>query len=73
MTLHSLSHKKNKTKQKQNKKKKRKEKKSWLLGLACRLAVASARRTMTIIDMRRVIDVVADHCMMEDRVDRCSS
>ena len=29
---------------------------------------------MTIVfHSRRVVDVVADHYMMEDRVDRCSS
>ena len=41
--------------------------------LACKLAVASARRTTIAFDSRKVVDVVADHCMMEDRVDRCSS
>ena len=43
------------------------------VGLACRLAVASAGRTMTIFDMHRVVDVVADHYMMDGRVDCCSS
>ena len=43
------------------------------MGLACKLAVASAGRTMTIFDSRRVVDVVSDHYMMEDRVDHCSS
>ena len=43
------------------------------VGLACKLAVASAGRTMTVFDSRRVVDVVADHYLMEDRVDRCSS
>ena len=33
------------------------------VGLACKIA----------FDSCRVVDVVADHCMMEDRVDRCSS
>ena len=41
--------------------------------LACRLAVESARQTTIVFDSRRVDVVVADHCMMEDRVDRCSS
>ena len=40
--------------------------------LACEVAVASAVRTTTILDSRRVVDVVADHCIMEDSVDRCS-
>ena len=43
------------------------------MGLACKLAVASARLTTIVFDLRRVVDVVADHCMMEDRVYRCSS
>ena len=43
------------------------------VGLACRLAVASAGRTATILDSHRVVDVVADHCKMEDRVDHYSS
>ena len=42
------------------------------VGLPCKLAVVSARRTMTIFDLLRVVDVVADHCMIEDSVDRCS-
>ena len=25
----------------------------------------------TIFDLRRVVDVVVDHCMMEDRIDHC--
>ena len=41
--------------------------------LACKLAVPSARRTMTVFDLRRVVDVVANHCMMEERVDHFSS
>ena len=41
--------------------------------LACKLAVVSEGRTMTVFDLHRVVDVVADHCMMEDRVDHCSS
>ena len=28
---------------------------------------------MTVFDWGRIIDVVAEHCMTEDRVDRCSS
>ena len=37
--------------------------------LACKLmvAVAVAVRTTTIFDLRRVVDVVTNHCMMEDR------
>ena len=41
------------------------------VGIACRLAVESARRTTIVFDSRRVI--VAEHCMMEDRVNHCSS
>ena len=37
------------------------------------LAVAVAGRTKTIFNLHRVFDVVADHCMMGDRVDHCSS
>ena len=40
---------------------------------ACRLAVASAGRTMIVSNSRRVVDVFAENCMMEDRVDHCSS
>ena len=43
------------------------------VGLACKLAVASAGRTTTVFDLHTVVDVVANHCMMEDWVDRCSS
>ena len=43
------------------------------VGLACKLAVASARRMTTVFDLCRVVNVVVDHCMMEDRVDHCSS
>ena len=43
------------------------------IGLACRLAVAFVRQTMTIFDLRRVDDVVADRCMVEDRFDHYSS
>ena len=38
--------------------------------LVCRLAVAYVGRTPIVFDLRRVVDVVADHCMMEDR-DHC--
>ena len=41
--------------------------------LACKLAVASGRRTMTIFDLHRVFDVVTNRCMMEDMFDHCSS
>ena len=41
--------------------------------LVYKLAVASAGQTTSIFDLRRVVDVVAKHCMMEDRVDHCSS
>ena len=43
------------------------------MGLACKLAVALVGQTMTAFDSLRVVDVVADHCIMEDRVDCCSS
>ena len=43
------------------------------VGLACRLAVASPRRTTTVFDLRRIVDVVDDLCMVEDRFDHCSS
>ena len=43
------------------------------MGLACKLAVASAGRTTTVFDSRRVVNVIVDHCMMDDRVDHCSS
>ena len=41
--------------------------------LACRLAVELAGRTTIVFDLHRVDVIFADHCMMEDRVDRCSS
>ena len=41
--------------------------------LVCKLAVVIAGRMTIVFDSRRVFDVVADHCMMEDRVDHCSS
>ena len=40
--------------------------------LMCKLVVESAGRTTTVFDWRRVV-VVADRCMVEDRIDRCSS
>ena len=40
--------------------------------LMCKLMVESTRRTMIVFDSCRVA-VVANHCMVEDRVDRCSS
>ena len=42
------------------------------MGLACRLAVESAGRTMIVFDLRKVV-VLADRCIMKDRIDRCSS
>ena len=41
--------------------------------LICRLAVAFVGQTTIVFDSCRVIDVAANHCMMEDRVDCCSS
>ena len=38
------------------------------VGLACKLVFESAGRTTTIFDV-----LLANHCMMDDRVDRCSS
>ena len=43
------------------------------MGLVCKLAVASLERTTTVFDLHKVVDVVGYHCMMEDRVDLCSS
>ena len=43
------------------------------VGLACKLVVTSVRQMTTIFDLRKVVDVVDDCCMMGDRVDRCSS
>ena len=40
--------------------------------LACELVAVSAGRMMIVFDSRRVV-VVADHWMVEDKVDRCSS
>ena len=39
------------------------------VGLACMLVVESAGRTTTVFDYGRI----ADLCIVEDRVDRCSS
>ena len=41
--------------------------------LMYKLAVVIEGRTKTIFNLHRVVDVVADHCMIEDRVDHCSS
>ena len=41
--------------------------------LACMLEVASVGRKTTVYDSDRVVDVVANHNVMEDRVDPCSS
>ena len=41
--------------------------------LACRLVVASVGLIAAVCDLRRVVDNVADRCMMEDRFDHCSS
>ena len=43
------------------------------VGLAYKLAVDSAGQTTIAFDSRRVVDVIVDHCMMEYRVDCCSS
>ena len=40
--------------------------------LVCRLVVESAGRMRTVFDLGNFVDVVADHCMPEDRIDRCS-
>ena len=42
------------------------------VGLACRCAVESMGQTTTVFDIRRVV-VIADHYVVEDRIDRCSS
>ena len=44
-----------------------------IVKLACKVAIASAGQTMTVYDSRRIVDIVADHYMMEDRVDHRSS
>ena len=41
--------------------------------LAYKLAVVITRQTTIVFDLRRVVDVVNDRCLMDDRVDRCSS
>ena len=43
------------------------------MGLVCKLAAASTERTTTVFDLHKVVDVVADRCTIEDRVDHCSS
>ena len=43
------------------------------MGLACRLAVASAGQTTVVFDLRKVVDVVVDRYIVEDRFDHCSS
>ena len=43
------------------------------VGLACKLVVESTGRMTTVFDSRRVVDVISDHCMPEDRFDCCSS
>ena len=40
--------------------------------LACKLVVDLAGRRTTFVDWRRAV-VVAYHCMVEGRIDRCSS
>ena len=41
--------------------------------LAYKLAVVIAGRMTIVFDLRRVLDVIDDCCMMDDRVDHCSS
>ena len=43
------------------------------VGIACKLVVVSAGETTNAFDLCKVVDVVADCCMMKDRVDHCSS
>ena len=45
----------------------------YVIRLACKLAVASAGRTIVVFDSHKVVDVVANRCMMEYRIDQCSS
>ena len=40
--------------------------------LAYKLVVVIVGRTTTVFDLCRVVDVVSDRCMMEDRVDHCT-
>ena len=40
--------------------------------LACKLVVESAERMTTIFDWGKIV-IVADRCIVEDRVDHCSS
>ena len=42
------------------------------VGLACKLVVELAGQMTTVFDLRRVL-VAADHVIVEDKVDRCSS
>ena len=39
----------------------------------CKLVVVSAKRTTVVFDLHRVVGVVVDRYMMEDRFDRFSS
>ena len=41
--------------------------------LAYKLVVVLAGRRTIVFDLRKVVDVVVDRCMMEDKVDCCSS
>ena len=43
------------------------------VGIACKLVVVSAGEMTNAFDLCKVVDVVADCCMMKDRVDHCSS
>ena len=40
--------------------------------LTCKLVVESAGRMTTVFDWRRLV-LFVDHCMVEDRIDRCTS
>ena len=41
--------------------------------LRYKLAVVILGHSTIVFDLRRVVDVVANHCTMDDRVDHCSS
>ena len=41
--------------------------------LAYKLGIVLVGRTTIVYSLRKVVDVVADHCMIKDRVDHCSS
>ena len=41
--------------------------------LTYKLAVVIAGRTTIVFDLHRVVDVVVNRCMMEDRIDHFSS